>query len=83
MKAITGFLQEARSKLAPYNVFTAADIFGYVCWNQNDTDIGQKLDAIASAVDYLRPCSTPPDSSLEHRLSQPRGEPFQDRLSLA
>ena len=59
VRAITGFLQEARSKLAPYNVFTAADIFGYVCWNLNDTDIGQKLDPIASAVDYLSPMLYP------------------------
>ena len=59
VKVITGFLQEARSKLAPYNVFTAADIFGYVCWNLNDTDIGQKLDPIASAVDYLSPMLYP------------------------
>ena len=59
VKAITGFLQEARSKLAPYNVFTAADIFGYVCWNLNDTDIGQKLDPIASVVDYLSPMLYP------------------------
>ena len=45
MKAVAGFLQEARSRLAPYNVFTAADIFGYVCWNLNDTDIGQKVSS--------------------------------------
>ena len=59
VKAVTGFLQEARSRLAPYNVFTAADIFGYVCWNLNDTDIGQKLDPIVSAVDYLSPMLYP------------------------
>jgi hypothetical protein len=59
VKAITGFLQEARAKLAPYNVFTAADIFGYVCWNLNDTDIGQKLEPILSAVDYLSPMLYP------------------------
>ncbi len=57
--AIGGFLQEARARLAPYNVFTAADIFGYVCWNLNDTDIGQKLDPIAAAVDYLCPMLYP------------------------
>lgn len=57
--AITGFLQEARARLSPYNVFTAADIFGYVCWNTNDTDIGQKLEPIASAVDYLCPMLYP------------------------
>jgi len=57
--AIAGFLQEAKARLAPYNVFVAADIFGYVCWNLNDTDIGQKLDPIASAVDYLSPMLYP------------------------
>jgi hypothetical protein len=59
VKAIAGFLQEARARLAPYNVFVAADIFGYVCWNLNDTDIGQKLDPIAAAVDYLSPMLYP------------------------
>lgn len=57
--AIAGFLREARARLQPYNVFLAADIFGYVCWNLNDTDIGQKLDPIASAVDYLCPMLYP------------------------
>ena len=41
--AVGGFLREARRRLAPYNVFLAADIFGYVCWNSNDTTIGQLL----------------------------------------
>jgi len=59
VKAIAGFLQAAKLRLAPYNVFVAADIFGYVCWNLNDTDIGQKLDPIASAVDYLSPMLYP------------------------
>jgi hypothetical protein len=59
VKAITGFLQEAKARLAPYNVFLSADIFGYVCWNLNDTDIGQKLDSVASAVDYLAPMLYP------------------------
>jgi hypothetical protein len=59
VQAIAGFLKEAKARLAPYNVFVAADIFGYVCWNLNDTDIGQKLDPIASAVDYLSPMLYP------------------------
>jgi len=56
---IAGFLREARARLQPYNVFVSADIFGYVCWNLNDTDIGQKLDSIASAVDYISPMLYP------------------------
>src|SRR5208282_2477206 len=33
IKALSGFLSEAKKRLMPYNVFLAADIFGYVCWN--------------------------------------------------
>ena len=51
--AIAGFLEEAQKRLAPYNVFVAADIFGYVAWNLDDTQIGQKIDRLAPFVDYL------------------------------
>jgi hypothetical protein len=57
--AIAGFLADARRQLAPYNVYLAADIFGYVCWNEGDTGIGQALDAIAPNVDYLSPMLYP------------------------
>jgi hypothetical protein len=50
---IEGFLTEARKQLLPYNVFLSADIFGYVAWNQGDTQIGQKIDRLAPAVDYI------------------------------
>ncbi|MDH4230522.1 MAG: GTP-binding protein [Nitrospirota bacterium] len=58
-KNISGFLKEAKRRLAPHNVFLAADIFGYVCWNLDDTQIGQKLDEIALYVDYLSPMLYP------------------------
>ncbi len=51
--AISGFLGEARKRLAPYNVFVSADIFGYVAWNFDDTQIGQKIDRLAPFVDYI------------------------------
>lgn len=53
VKTISGFLLEAKKRLAPYNVFLAADIFGYVSWNLNDTQIGQKLETLGSCVDYI------------------------------
>ena len=53
VNAISGFLAEARKKLTPYNVFVAADIFGYVSWNPDDTQIGQRLDRISPVVDYI------------------------------
>ena len=58
-QAIAGFLAQARRRLRPYNVYLAADIFGYVCWNRNDTGIGQQLEAIAPNVDYLSPMLYP------------------------
>lgn len=57
--AIVGFLAEARARLAPYNVFLAADIFGYVCWNLNDTGIGQQLEPLVPVLDYYSPMLYP------------------------
>jgi hypothetical protein len=51
--AISGFLAAARERLVPYNVFLSADLFGYVAWNQNDTDIGQTLASVVPSVDYV------------------------------
>lgn len=59
LAAITEFLGEARHALASFNVYLAADIFGYVCWNQNDTGIGQRLEDIMPLVDYLSPMLYP------------------------
>ncbi len=53
INTISEFLAEARKKLTPYNVFIAADIFGYVAWNADDTQIGQKIDHLAPSVDYI------------------------------
>lgn len=57
--AISGFLEAARRRLVRFNVFISADFFGYVCWNNTDTGIGQDLSAIAGAVDYLSPMLYP------------------------
>ena len=57
--AILGFLTAARQRLAPYNVFVAADVFGYVCWNENDTFIGQQIERLGAVVDYLSPMLYP------------------------
>jgi len=57
--AISGFLGLAYQKLAPYNVFLSADIFGYACWNLDDTGIGQTLADLLPHVDYLSPMLYP------------------------
>jgi hypothetical protein len=59
VRAIANFLEAARRKLTPFNVFLAADLFGYVCWNFDDTGIGQTLDAVAPHLDYLSPMLYP------------------------
>jgi hypothetical protein len=59
VKAVSGFLMEARKRLIPYNTFLSADIFGYVCWNLNDTKIGQKLEDIVTHLDYICPMLYP------------------------
>lgn len=58
-KAITSFLRQARHALIPYNVFLAADVFGYICWNQGDTGIGQKIEDLGSVLDYISPMLYP------------------------
>jgi len=57
--AITGFLKTARGRLARYNVFMSADIFGYVCWNLDDTAIGQQLEQLGEPLDYISPMLYP------------------------
>lgn len=57
--AIDSFLTLARARLVPYNVFLAADFFGYVAWNENDTFIGQKIEHLALVLDYLSPMLYP------------------------
>ncbi len=58
-KIIGEFLKYARTQLTPYNVFVTADIFGYVCWNDGDLGIGQKVDEVAKHVDYIAPMLYP------------------------
>jgi hypothetical protein len=56
---IVAFLQEAKRRLTPYNVFLAMDSFGYVCWNENDTGIGQHIEDIAGVAEVISPMLYP------------------------
>ena len=58
-QAIDAFLDAARTRLAPYNVFLSAAVFGYICWNLDDTQIGQTLEDMLPRVDYLSPMLYP------------------------
>jgi len=57
--AVDSFLKDVRRALVPYNVFLAVDIFGYVSWNLNDTEIGQQLEGLPEIVDYISPMLYP------------------------
>jgi hypothetical protein len=58
-QAINGFLSEARRRLQPYNSFLAIAMFGYACWNPDDTQIGQQLEDLVDLVDYVSPMLYP------------------------
>lgn len=51
--AITGFLEYARSVLAPTGVRIAVDVFGYTSWREDDMGIGQRIEAMAPHVDVI------------------------------
>jgi hypothetical protein len=57
--AIAGFLGRARRELGPLGVYVAADVFGYTAFNENDTDIGQRIEELAPHVDYFCPMVYP------------------------
>lgn len=57
--AVTGFLARARERLRADNVYLSADIFGYVCWNADDTAIGQQIETLGAVVDYISPMLYP------------------------
>jgi len=63
---IAGFCKEAADRLASANVFLSADVFGHTCWDEGDTNIGQRLDAIAPHLDYISPMLYP--SSFRHGI---------------
>jgi hypothetical protein len=59
IETISGFLAKARKVLGPTGVFIAADVFGYTAFNDNDTDIGQRIEDMAPHLDYFSPMVYP------------------------
>lgn len=58
-KAIRDFLTTAHDALNQRGVALSADIFGIAMWDNNDNGIGQQLEDLAPAVDYLSPMIYP------------------------
>jgi hypothetical protein len=59
LPAIAGFLAKARRELGSTGAFLAADVFGYTAFNDNDTDIGQRVEELALHLDYICPMVYP------------------------
>jgi hypothetical protein len=59
LPTIAAFLQRARREIGPTGAFLGADIFGYTAFNENDTDIGQRIEELSPHVDYLCPMVYP------------------------
>ena len=59
LPTIAGFLGRARGELGSLGAFVAADVFGYTAFNENDTDIGQRIEELAPHLDYLCPMVYP------------------------
>jgi hypothetical protein len=59
LPAIVGFLDKARRELGASGAFVGADVFGYTAFNENDTDIGQRIEEMAPHLDYICPMVYP------------------------
>src|SRR5882762_11955063 len=59
LPAIAGFLARARRELGAAGAFVGADLFGYTAFNENDTDIGQRIEELAPHLDFICPMVYP------------------------
>jgi hypothetical protein len=59
LPTIAAFLERARRELGAQGAYVAADVFGYVAFNENDTDIGQRVEELAPHLDYISPMVYP------------------------
>ena len=59
LPTIAAFLAKARRELGPTGAFLAVDVFGYTAFNDNDTDIGQRVEELSVHLDYICPMVYP------------------------
>ncbi len=59
INAIGKFLDSAQNRLRKYGVFISVDTYGTICWNDNDSSIGQTVESLARHADYLSPMLYP------------------------
>jgi hypothetical protein len=59
LPTIAGFLERARRELGAVGAFVGADVFGYTAFNENDTDIGQRIEELSPHLDFICPMVYP------------------------
>jgi hypothetical protein len=59
LPAVAAFLERARREIGAMGAFVGADVFGYTAFNENDTDIGQRVEEMAAHLDYICPMVYP------------------------
>ncbi len=57
--AIREFLTKAHSALLPTGAYLSADVFGLTMWSTGDAGIGQRLEDVIDAVDFVSPMVYP------------------------
>lgn len=58
-ETIQNYLKYAREKLAPYGVYTSADVYGQIGTFDDDMALGQYWEAVSTVVDYISPMKYP------------------------
>jgi len=77
-EVIPAFLRYARASLAEYEVELTVDAFGMVTTDPGGMGIGQHLESLASAVDYICPMVYPSHyASGNLRLPDPEAAPYE------
>jgi hypothetical protein len=59
LPTIAAFLARARQKIGSTGAFVGADVFGYTAFNENDTDIGQRVEELSAHLDFICPMVYP------------------------
>ena len=59
LPTVAAFLERARREVGARGAYVSADVFGYVAFNENDTDIGQRVEELAPNLDYISPMVYP------------------------
>jgi hypothetical protein len=58
-RAIADFLRHAQAAVHGAGGALGIDVFGYVCWREDDMGIGQHLETLAPLVDFISPMVYP------------------------